>query len=95
MPVAEIRPSDCPGVTGPNAQHCPPGRWRAPGSTARGADLAITSAIDARIETAKASQGHPGDGTPQVQLKSGNGPLMAPEDQQDANKPERHVRRGS
>jgi len=23
--VAEIRPSDCPGVTGPNAQHCPPG----------------------------------------------------------------------
>ena len=44
---------------------------------ARGADLAITSAIDAHIETAKASQGHPGDGTPQVQPKSGNGPSMA------------------
>jgi hypothetical protein len=39
-----------------------------------GADLAITSAIDAHIETAKASQVHPGDGTPQVKLKSGNGP---------------------
>jgi len=38
-----------------------------------GADLAITSAIDAHIETAKAGQ--PGDATPQVQLKSGTGPL--------------------
>ena len=40
---------------------------------ARGADLAITSAIDAHIETAKASQGQPGDGTPQVQ----SSPVMA------------------
>jgi hypothetical protein len=31
---------------------------------ARGAGLAITSAIDAHIETAKASQGHPDGGTP-------------------------------
>ena len=60
---------------------------------ARGADLAITSAIDAHIETAKASQGQPGDGTPQVQLKSGNGPLMAHGDQQDVNELESHVRR--
>jgi len=60
---------------------------------ARGADLAITSAIDAHIGTAKAGQGQPGDGTPQVQLKSGNGPLMAHGDQQDVNKLESHVRR--
>ena len=55
--------------------------------------LAITSAIDAHIETAKASQDQPGDGTPQVQFKSGNGPLMAHGDQQDGNKLENHVRR--
>ena len=60
---------------------------------ARGADLAITSAIDAHIETAKASPGQPGDGTLQVQLKSGNGPLMAHGDQQDVSKLESHVRR--
>jgi hypothetical protein len=37
MRAAEVRPSDCPGVTGPNAQRCPaPGRWRSPGGTARG-----------------------------------------------------------
>jgi hypothetical protein len=59
---------------------------------ARGADLAITSAIDAHIETAKASQGQPGDGSPEAQLTSGNGPLMAHGDQQDANELERHVR---
>jgi hypothetical protein len=53
---------------------------------ARGADLAITSAIDAHIETAKAGPGHPGDGTPRAQPKSGNGPLMAHGDQQDVNK---------
>ena len=53
---------------------------------ARGADLAITSAIDAHIETAKASQGQPGDGSPEAQLKSGNGPLMAHGDQQDAER---------
>ena len=60
---------------------------------ARGADLAITSAIDAHIETAKASLGQPGDGTPQVRLKSGNGPLMAHGDQQDVSELESHVRR--
>jgi integrase len=60
---------------------------------AQGADLAITSAIDAHIETAKASQGQPGDGSPEAQLKSGNGPLMAHGDQQEANKLESHVRR--
>ena len=60
---------------------------------ARGADLAITSAIDAHIETAKASQGLPGDGTPQVQLKPGNGPSMAHGDQQEATELESHVGR--
>ncbi len=59
---------------------------------ARGADLAIISAIDAHIETAKASQGQPSDGTPQVQLKSG--PLVAHGDQQEANELESHVWRG-
>jgi integrase len=49
---------------------------------ARGADLAITSAIDAHIETAKASRGQPGDSTPQVQLKSGNGPWRSTRRQQ-------------
>jgi hypothetical protein len=37
---------------------------------ARGADLALTSAIDAHIETAKAGQGQPRDGSPEAQLKS-------------------------
>jgi integrase len=60
---------------------------------ARGADLAITSAIDAHIETAKASEGQPGDGTPQAQFKSGNGPLMAHGDQLHVNELESHVRR--
>src|SRR6266516_89508 len=60
---------------------------------ARGADLAITSAIDAHIETANARQGQPGDGTPQVELKSGNGPLMAHGDQQEADELESHIRR--
>jgi hypothetical protein len=41
---------------------------------ARGADLAITSAIDAHIETAKASQGQPSEGSPGAQPKSANGP---------------------
>ena len=49
---------------------------------ARGADLAITSAIDAHIETAKASQGQHDGGSPEVQLKAANGPLMAHRDQQ-------------
>jgi integrase len=52
---------------------------------ARGADLAITSAIDAHIETAKASQGQVSDGTSEAQLKPGNGPLMAHGDQQNAD----------
>jgi integrase len=43
---------------------------------ARGADLVITSAIDAHIETAKASQSPSSDGSPEAQLKSGNGPLI-------------------
>jgi hypothetical protein len=60
---------------------------------ARGADLAITSAIDSHIETAKASQSRPGDGTPEPQPKPGNGPLMAYGDQQDASKLESYVRR--
>ena len=60
---------------------------------ARGADLAITSAIDAHIETAKASQGQPGDGSPEAQYKSRNGPLMAHGDQQEANELENQVRR--
>jgi hypothetical protein len=61
---------------------------------ARGADLAITSAIDAHIETAKASQGPPRDGSLEAQLKSGNGPLMAHGDQQEANELESHVGHG-
>ena len=60
---------------------------------ARGADLAITSAIDAHIEIATASQGQLGDGSPEAQLKAGNGPLMAHGDQQEANELENLVRR--
>ena len=59
---------------------------------ARGADLAITSAIDAHIETAKASQGQPSDGPPEAQPKTANGPLMARRDQQDASRTESRVR---
>jgi hypothetical protein len=59
---------------------------------ARGADLAITSAIDAHIETAKASQGQSADGSPEARLTSGYGPLMAHGDQQQVNKLESHVR---
>ena len=51
---------------------------------ARGADLAITSAIDAHIEEANASQSKDGDGSPETQLRPVNGPLMAHGDQQDA-----------
>jgi integrase-like protein len=50
---------------------------------ARGADLAIASAIDAHIETAKASQVQHGGGSPEAQLMTANGPLMARRDQQD------------
>jgi integrase len=59
---------------------------------AQGADLAITSAIDAYIETAKASQGQPGDGPPEAQLTTANGPLMARRDQQDASGIESRIR---
>jgi Phage integrase family len=51
---------------------------------ARGADLVITSAIDAHIEAANASEGNDGDGSPETQLRPVNGPLMAHGDQQDA-----------
>jgi hypothetical protein len=50
---------------------------------ARGADLVITSAIDAHIETAKATEGQHHNGTPKGQRKPANGPLMAYRDQQD------------
>jgi hypothetical protein len=40
---------------------------------ARGADLAKTSAIDAHIETANASQAQHGDGSPEAQLTTANG----------------------
>jgi integrase len=59
---------------------------------ARGADLAITSAIDAHIETANASQGQHGDGSPEAQLTTANGPLMAHGDQQDPSETESRVR---
>jgi integrase len=52
---------------------------------ARGADLAITSAIDAHIEAANASPSKDGDGSPEAQLRLVNGPLMAHGDQQDAS----------
>jgi hypothetical protein len=60
---------------------------------ARGADLAITSAIDAHIEAVKATQGEHGDGSREGQLRSGNGPLMARGDQQGASATDGHVRR--
>jgi len=42
---------------------------------ARGADLVITSAIDAHIATAKASQGQHEDSSPEPQRKAANGPV--------------------
>jgi hypothetical protein len=53
---------------------------------ARGADLAITSAIDAHIETAKVSPAT-------ARRKCSSSPVMAHGDQQDVNKLESHVRR--
>src|SRR5215831_12520212 len=50
---------------------------------ARGADLVITSAIDAHIETTKATDGQHHDGTPKAERKPANGPLMAHREQQD------------
>ena len=61
---------------------------------ARGADQVITSAIDAHIETAQASPGQPGDGSPEAQRKPANGPLMARRDQQDSDGIGSQVRRG-
>ena len=58
---------------------------------ARGADLAITSAIDAHIEAAKASQGQDDDESPRAQLKPADGPLMARRDQQRTSETESHV----
>jgi hypothetical protein len=59
---------------------------------AQGADLAITSAIDAHIETAKADQAQHADGSPEAQLTMANGPLMARRDQQGRSRSERGVR---
>ena len=59
---------------------------------ARGADLVITSAIDAHIETAKATQGQHHDGTPEAQRMTANGPLMAYRDQQDRGESGQHDR---
>jgi len=61
---------------------------------ARGADLVITSAIDAHIETAKATQGQGHDGTPEAQLKLANGPLMAHGDQEGPGGREHRDKRG-
>jgi hypothetical protein len=52
---------------------------------AQGADLAITSAIDAHIEAAKPSQRQAVDRPPGTPLGSANGPLMARGGQQDAS----------
>jgi hypothetical protein len=59
---------------------------------ARGADLTITSAIDAHIATAKASQGQHEDGSPEAQREVAKGPLMAHGDQQDPSGTESRVR---
>jgi hypothetical protein len=53
---------------------------------AQGADLAITSAIDAHIETAKADQAQHGGRSPEAHLTTANGPLMARRDQQVTSK---------
>jgi integrase len=51
---------------------------------AQGADQAITSAIDAHIETAKPRRDQREDGSPEARRKPANGPLMARRDHQDA-----------
>jgi hypothetical protein len=56
---------------------------------ARGADSAITSAIDAHIETAKPAGASPAT----ARRKRSSGPLMTHRDQQEANELESHVRR--
>ena len=59
----------------------------------QGADLAITSAIDAHIEAAKPGQHQAVDHSPGSPPRSANGPLMARGDQQDASEAE--ARRGT
>ena len=61
---------------------------------ARGADLAITNAIDAHIEAANASEGNDVDGSPGAQPRPVNGPLMAHRDQQDASGTESYAGHG-
>jgi hypothetical protein len=58
---------------------------------ARGADLVITSAIDAHIEAANATQGEYSEDPPEAELKRANGPLMAHGDQQDASGTQSHI----
>ncbi len=55
---------------------------------AQGADLAITSAIDAHIEAAKPGQHQAADHSPGTPPRSANGPLMARGDQQGADETE-------
>jgi len=52
---------------------------------ARGADLAITSAIDAHIATTKAGQDDDSGDPSGEQHTPPNGPLMARRDQQDSD----------
>jgi hypothetical protein len=64
------------GVAAASSRGAVPGSptaGRPPVPQAQGADLAITSAIDAPIETAKVSQGQPSDSLPEAQLTPGNG----------------------
>jgi integrase len=60
---------------------------------ARGADLAITSALDAHIETTKRQSGLARRRLAGSQAQDANGPSMAHGDQQDVNELESHVRR--
>src|SRR5215471_3739117 len=55
---------------------------------ARGADLAITSAIDAHIEAAKPGQHQAAEHSRGTSPRSANGPLMARGDRQDADEAE-------
>ena len=52
---------------------------------AQGADLAITNALDAHIELAKAGQDDDSGNSSGEQPKPANGPLMAHGDEQDAS----------
>jgi hypothetical protein len=55
---------------------------------AQGADLAITSAIDADIEAAKPGQRQAADDSSGTPPRLANGPLMARGDQQNADETE-------